>query len=183
MSYTVHTVESAPVASKDILAGAQTSLGFVPNLYAVMSEAPALLKAYVSISKIFEEASFSTTERQVVLLTTSYENNCEYCVAAHSVIAAMQKVTGDIVDAIRTGRPIADPKLEALRKFTEAVVSSRGWPSEAASAAFLDNGYSRQQALEVVLGVGLKTLSNYANHLAETPLDKAFAPATWSKAA
>lgn len=183
MSYTVHTIESAPAGSKEILASAKKSLGFVPNLYAVMSEAPALIKAYASISKIYEETSLGATERQVVLLTTSYENNCEYCVAAHSVIAGMQKVPADVVDAIRAGRPIADPKLEALRRFTAAVVSSRGWPSETASTAFLDHGYDRQQALEVVLGVGLKTLSNYANHLAETPLDKAFAPATWSKAA
>lgn len=111
MRYTVHTIDSAPSGSKEILANALKSLGFVPNLYAVMSEAPALIKAYASISKIFEETSLSATERQVVLLTTSYENDCEYCVAAHSVIAGMQKVPGDVVDAIRTGRPIADPKL------------------------------------------------------------------------
>jgi AhpD family alkylhydroperoxidase len=183
MTYTVHTVETAPAAAKEILAGAKKTLGFVPNLYAVMAEAPALVKAYATLSRMFDETSFSATERQIVLLTTSHVNGCEYCMAAHSVIAGMQKVPGDVVQAIRAGRPISDTKLESLRRFTAAVVKSRGWPSPADTAEFLSVGYGRQQVLEVVLGVGMKTLSNFANHIAKTPLDKAFASAAWTKAA
>ena len=183
MTYRVHTIDTAPAAAKEILSGAKQSLGFVPNLYAVMAEAPALLKAYTTLSRILDETSFSATERQVVLLAASYVNNCEYCVAAHSAIAGMQKVPNDVVKAIRDGQPISDKKLEALRRFTAAVVTLRGWPSEADTQAFLAAGYGPAQILEVVLGVGMKTLSNYANHIAGTPLDQAFAPVAWSKVA
>lgn len=183
MTYTAHTVETATDAAKTTLAEAKKAYGFLPNLLAVMAEAPALVKAYIALSRIFEETSLSPSERQVVLLTTSYENGCEYCIAAHSVIAAMQKVPDDVVQAIRDGRPIADKKLEALRRFTAAVVTSCGWPSEVETGAFLNAGYAKQQVLEVVLGVGIKTLSNYTNHIADTPLDQAFAKAAWSKAA
>lgn len=183
MTYKVHTIDNAPEAAKEILAAAHKAYGFLPNLLAVMAEAPALLKSYVTLSRIFEESSLSAAERQTVLLTTSAENGCEYCVAAHSVIAGMQKVPAATVQAIRDGRPIADRKLEALRRFTAAVVKSRGWPTESDTRAFADAGYGQKQALEVVLGVGIKTLSNYANHLADTPLDGAFASAQWSKAA
>lgn len=183
MTYPVHTVETAPAAAMEILAAAKKGLGFVPNLLAVMAEAPALVKAYTTLSRIFDETSFSSTERQVVLLTVSYVNDCQYCIAAHSVIAGMQKVPADVVQAIRDGKPIADRKLEALRRFTAAVVSTRGWPSDADTEAFLGAGYGKQQVLEVALGVGMKTLSNYTNHVAGTPLDQAFAPAAWSKAA
>jgi AhpD family alkylhydroperoxidase len=62
-----------------------------------MAEAPALVTAYTTLSRIFEETSFSPAERQVVLLTVSYENGCEYCVAAHSVIAGMKKLPADVV--------------------------------------------------------------------------------------
>jgi uncharacterized peroxidase-related enzyme len=183
MNYKVHTIESAPAAAKEILTGAKKGLGFVPNLFAVMAEAPALLKAYTALSGIFDETSLSATERQIVLLTASYENDCGYCVAAHSVISGMQKVPADVVQAIRAGQPIADKKLEGLRRFAATVVKSRGWPSDADTAAFLSAGYGSQQVLEVVLGVGMKTLSNYANHIAKIPLDQAFASAAWSKAA
>ena len=183
MTYTVHDIDTAPQAARETLAGAKRAFGFLPNLLGVMAESPALAKAYVTLSSIFNETSFSATERQIVLLTTSFENDCDYCVAAHSIAAGMQKVPGDVVQAIRDGRPIADPKLEALRRFTAAVVTSRGWPSDADTAAFTRAGYGHQQVLEVVLGVGMKTLSNYTNHAAETPLDRAFAGAAWSKAA
>ena len=183
MNYTVHSIDTAPEAAKEVLARTQKSYGFLPNLLGVMAEAPALLKAYRTLTDLFEETSFSPSERQVVLLTTSYENGCEYCVAAHSVIAGMQKVPDSVVQAIRDGKPIADRKLETLRRFTAAIVTSRGLPSEADIAAFLQAGFTQAQILEVVLGVGMKTLSNYTNHIAGTPLDRAFAKAAWSKAA
>lgn len=183
MTYPLHTVETAAEAAKETLAGAKKAYGFLPNLLAVMAEAPALVKAYTTLSRIFEETSFSATERQVVLLTVSYENDCEYCVAAHSVIAGMQKVPEDVVRAIRDDRPIAEKKLEALRRFTAAVVTSRGRPSDTDIDAFVNAGYHKTQVLEVVLGVGMKTLSNYTNHIAGTPLDQAFTKAAWSKAA
>ncbi len=183
MSFPIHDVDSAPEAAKPILSGTKKSFGFIPNLLGTMAEAPALLSAYTTLTGIFDKSSFSPTERQIVLLSVSFENSCEYCVAAHSVIASMQHVPADVVEAIRADTPIADPKLEALRRFTRAVVASRGWPSAEQTQAFLAAGYGPQQILEVVLGVGIKTLSNYTNHVASTPLDAAFAKAAWSKAA
>lgn len=183
MSFTIHTVGSAPDGAREVLAGAEQAYGFVPNLLGAMAEAPALLEAYVTLSRLFEQSSLNATERQVVLLAVSVENACGYCVAAHTVIAGMQRIPGEVVDAIRRGAPLPDPKLQALRQFTAAVVSSRGWPSEADLSALLAAGYARQQVLEVVLGVGLKTLSNYTNHIATPSLDRAFEPAAWSKVA
>jgi len=177
MKFPIHNLDTAPAAAKEILNGSAKAFGFVPNLLGVMAEAPALLKAYTTLSRIFEEASLSAAERQVVLIAASYENQCEYCVVAHSAIAAMQQVPADAVCAIRDAEAIPDTRLETLRRFTAAVVASHGWPTETDTKIFLAAGYGQQQILEVVLGVGLKTLSNYTNHIAETPLDEAFTKA------
>ena len=181
MSYTVHTLETAPDAAKEGLEKARGAFGFIPNILGMMAESPALLKAYLGVAQAFKETAFDATEQQIVLLTTSYENECPYCMAAHSTSAAKQKVPEDVITALRDGTPIADAKLEALRAFTSAVVVTRGWPSADALAAFEAAGYTRANALDVVVGVGQKTLSNYANHLAETPLDTVFAAAAWQK--
>ncbi len=183
MKYPVHTPETAPAAARGDLIEAKKAYGFIPNLYGVMAEAPALLKAYRALDELFEQTSLAPAERHVVMLTISFENGCHYCVAAHSVIAAMEKVPNEAIEAIRNGKPIPDPKLEALRRFTAAVVETRGRPSERDTKAFLGAGYSRANLLEVILGAGLKTLSNYTNHVAETPLDAAFAKGAWSRAA
>ena len=183
MSYTVHTIDTAKEAAKETLSRVQKSFGFIPNMLAIMAGAPPVLKAYLTAGALFDETSFSATERQVVMLTTSYENDCEYCVSAHTAISGMQKVPDGIVQAIRAGTPIADRKLEALRRFTSAVVTSRGKPSHKEVTAFQQAGYSQDQALEVALGAGLKTIANYANNIAATPLDGAFAKVAWTKAA
>jgi uncharacterized peroxidase-related enzyme len=183
MTYPIQTLEAAPEAAKPTLAAAQKGYGFIPNLLGVMANAPALVNAYVTLAKIFDDTSLSPTERQTVLLTTSYENGCAYCMAAHTAIASMQKVPEAVIGALRAGVATPDAKLEALRNFTRAVVTTRGRPADAHLKAFLAAGYGQQQVLEVILGVGLKTLSNYTNHIAETPLDAGFSAVAWTKAA
>lgn len=183
MSYPVHDLDTAPADSRPILTEARNAFGFIPNLMGVMAAAPSLLKAYVTLKDLFDNTSLTPTEQQIVLLAASFQNQCEYCVAAHTVIAGMQKVPPGVVDAIRDGRPIADARLEALRRFTTAVVATRGLPSAEQTRQFLEAGYGQAQVLEVILGVGFKTLSNYTNHIAGTPLDQAFSKAAWTKAA
>lgn len=175
----IHSKETAPSESAELLADAEKAYGFIPNLLGVFAESPAILKAYLTIGRIFDESSFSPTERQVVILAVSRFNECHYCVAAHSLGADLQGVPAEVVEAIRNDQPIADKRLESLRAFTTAVVERRGWVSDDDIAAFLDAGYSNEQVLEVILGISFKTISNYTNHIADTPVDDAFAPRAW----
>ena len=179
-NFNIHTKETAQTESAELLGNAEKAFGFIPNLLGVFAESPAALKAYLTIGQIFDESSFSPTERQLVILAASRFNECRYCIAAHSVVANLQKVPADVIEAIRNDQPIADSKLEALRTFTTAVVEKRGWVTESDTAAFLAAGYSKAQILEVILGISFKTLSNYANHIADTPLDDAFAAKAWA---
>lgn len=145
-----------------------------------MAEAPTLLEGYLAISGVFDKTSFSPTERQIVLMTSNRLNGCIYCMAAHTSISQMSGVPEDVVSALRNNTPIADTKMEALRQFTIVVVESRGWPREDQLDAFLNAGYTRQNILEVVLGTAMKVMSNYTNHIVNTPLDDAFKPNAWS---
>lgn len=182
--FNFHSIESAPEGSKPFLEGAQRGFGFVPGLLAGLAESPATLEGYMKISGIYGKSSLSPVEQQVVSLTASFENGCDFCMGAHSFIARnMAKADDAIVDALRAGSPLPDAKLEALSQFTRAMVRERGWLGEQQQQAFLDAGYGRQQMLEVVLGVAMKTISNYANHLMETPLDAAFEAERWEKPA
>lgn len=179
-AFAPHSIDNAPEASKGFLQGANDAYDFVPNLLAVMAEAPALVEGYMTLASIFDKSDLSDTERQIVLMTNNRLNGCTYCMAAHSTIAQMSKVPADVVAALRDGSAIADPKLEALRTFAVAVNESRGWPTQAQVDAFLAAGYTRQTILEVILGTSLKVMSNYTNHIANTPLDDAFKPNAWT---
>ena len=179
--FKTHTIDSAPEGSKAILQGAQKALQFVPNLYATMAEAPALLEGYTTLAKIFDKTSFSETERQIVLMTNNLLNGCTYCMSAHTALSKMGGVPEDVIASLRAGTPIADPRLEALRQFAIVINEKRGWPSDAEIEAFISAGYTQQHMLEVVMGTALKVLSNYTNHIAETDLDDAFKPVEWSR--
>jgi len=183
MKLDLQTIESAPAKAQPLLQGAKNTLGFVPNLYATFANSPAVLESYLNLSRSFAQTSFSPTEQQVVSISASVDNDCAYCVAAHTTIGQMQKVDADVLESLRQNQPLADAKLEALRLFTKSVVSHRGVVPAEEQEAFLAAGYTAAQALEVVLGVAMKALSNYSNHLAPTPLDAAFAPNAWGDGA
>lgn len=179
MTFIVHNEDSAPESVQPVLAKVKGKFGFVPNILGVMADSPALLKAYLTLAELFESTSLTATEKQIVLLTTSFVNKCSYCMAVHTILAEKQNVDAGVVEAIRKNTVMNDQKLEALRVFVKEVVDMRGYPSEVALGRFLAAGYTKTQALEVMLGVGQKTLSNYTSHLTNTQLDEAFSPAVW----
>jgi uncharacterized peroxidase-related enzyme len=177
--FTIHTTETAG-DSKGMLESVQKGYGFIPNLTAVMAESPAMLEGYRTLAGIFDKSKLSEAERQIILMTNNRLNGCEYCMAAHTTISQMKRVPEDVIASLRENRPIADAKLEALRVFAEKVNLTRGWPTEADIETFLAAGYTKETILEVILGTSLKVLSNYTNHVAETPVDDAFAKNAWS---
>lgn len=178
-----HSMGSAPEASQPLLEKAKGAFGFVPNVLAVMAESPPALEAYLTLGDLLAKSAFTPAEQQLLLLTVSTANSCAYCVAAHTAGGKRAGLDAEVIEAVRSGRPIADARLEALRAFCQAVVGQRGWVSERELDAYLAAGFSKAQALEVVLAVAMKTLSNYINHFAEPPLDQPLQPMRWEKPA
>lgn len=176
----VHTQETVPEGSREMLAGVQKAYGFVPNLMAVFAESPTAMEAYMTLSGIFEKSELTSAEQQIVLMTNNRLNGCTYCMAARTTIAKMQNVPQDVIDSLRNGTPIADPKLEALRVFAVKVNQNRGFVDQADLDAFLSAGYTKANILEVIVGTAQKTISNYTNHIAKTPVDNAFLANAWS---
>lgn len=181
--YPIHTLDTAPETARPILEAAAKTWGFVPNLLAVLAEAPAALEGYATLFGLFDKSNFMPVERQVVYLTVNYENDCHYCMAGHSVLARMAGMAPADIEALRDGRPLADARLQALRRFTAAMVRQRGFVEAAEIDAFFAAGFSKAQLLEVILGIATKVLSNYTNHVAATPLDPFMQDTVWTKPA
>lgn len=178
--FTLHTPESAPEGSKPLLENSLNAFGFIPNLHAVMAEAPSTLEAYQQLGGLFARSTLSAVEQNVVWLTINVEHNCHYCVPAHTGIAHMQKVPEDVITALRDNRTLPDARLEALRQFTLTTLRNRGVVDDADVEAFLAAGFTRANILDVVLGLSHKVLSNYVNHFADTPVDARFQQFDWT---
>ncbi|MFD0854818.1 carboxymuconolactone decarboxylase family protein [Actinomadura adrarensis] len=156
-------------------------MGFVTTLNGVMAESPELLAGYNALAELFGKSSLPRAAKHIVWITASVENDCEYCVAAHSTLALRSRVPADVVQALRDGKSLTDPALEAVRRFTQVMVTRQGWVPDDELEAFLAAGYTRRHIMDIILGVGMKTLSNYTNHIAHTPLDPAWEDQRWSR--
>ncbi len=179
--FTLHTADTAPEASQPLLEKSQKAFGMVPGLHAVMAEAPELLDAYQRVHALFQNTSFNAEELTVVWQTINVENNCHYCVPAHSFIARSMKVDDAINEALRNETPLPDARLEALRTFTLKLIRQHGVMSDEDMQAFFDAGFSQRNVLEVILGYSQKIMSNYTNHVAHTPVDAPFEAFAWSR--
>jgi uncharacterized peroxidase-related enzyme len=169
-------LEAADPKAKPVLEKAKAQVGFIPNMYKGMVNFPELLDTYLDGYNRFRKAStFNPVEQELILLTVSRVHGCNYCTAAHSMIADRSKMPADVLQAIRSGGPIRDAKLSALRAFVQKMVESRGLPSRADAAAFLAAGYSDRHMLEVILAISVKVISNFSNHLFHTEIDQPFA--------
>jgi alkylhydroperoxidase family enzyme len=179
MKFELHTQETAPAESQPLLDKSVQNFGMIPNLHAVMAEAPALLEAYQASHEIFQKTSFDADELTVVWQTVNVEHECHYCVPAHTAIANSMKVDSAVTEALRNRTPLPNAKLQALHLTTLALVRNRGTLSETERASFFAAGYESRQLLEIVLGISQKIMSNYVNHLAETPVDTPFQKFAW----
>lgn len=182
LNYDVKTIENAPESSKQILEAAKKAYGFVPNLLGTMANHPALLKNYWEGNKNLDSNSTLTAkEQQVAFLAASYENNCHYCMAAHTSIGQMHKIDQSILDALRNATTIPDARLEALSKYVKATTVNRGRISQEDIDAFLSAGFTQENVLEVITIVSLKVMTNYINYVAKTEVDAPFIANSWEK--
>ena len=181
INFTTYTKENAPEGSREILSNVLERMKFIPNLMGKMAESPVALQAYLSLSELLKNSSFTSAQQQIIMLVISLENGCTYCVAAHSMSAKHANVTDDIIEALRQGQHLQDAKLEGLRQFVQAVVRDRGMLKEDRLQAFIDLGYSKANILDVILAAAMKTISNYANHIMHPELDSSMQAYKWER--
>lgn len=176
MTFPIHTINSSPDGSRQTLQAIKDRYGFVPNLAGVFAESPGAFRGLLAIIQACDDDSLTLAplERQVVQLAAAVENGCDYCMAAHGTLIHTLGLERDAVERLQLQQALDDERLEALRVFATSVVRERGHVADADLDAFIDAGFDRGQVLEVLLLVALKTLTNYANHVARPDVNPQF---------
>ena len=178
-AFNIHTVDTAPAGSEELLKSVKKKIGFIPNVFATIAESPEALHGFVTLNGAFGESSLSPEEQQIVLLATSTENNCVYCVAGHTAFAHQMHMAERHIEEMRNMNPLEDEKLQALNNIVREMVKHRGRVSEEDIRNFLAVGYTRQKFFEVIIGVCVKTFSNYVSIGLELDLDEEFKAFAW----
>jgi alkylhydroperoxidase family enzyme len=175
IEFPLHTLSTAPAPSRAILAQAGSGGTAAPNLMRALADAPAALAGFQQLKSAFAGSSLTPLEQEIVYLSVAKTNACHYCTTQTGSFDASPEAEA-AAHAIRAERPLGDPRLQALRRFTLILTEQRGWVSDAHVEDFLAAGFTRPQVLEVISGIALATLSSYVNHVVATPLDGAARP-------
>ncbi|HFR3977840.1 TPA: carboxymuconolactone decarboxylase family protein [Streptococcus suis] len=172
--FPIHTLDTVrPDLRENLETVKKNNGGYIPNLIGLLANSPTALETYQTVGGINRRNSLTPTEREVVQITAAVANGCGFCVAGHTAISIKQiKMPDEILQALRQGTPIeADAKLDTLARFTLAVIHEKGKVGDQLLQEFFQAGYTAENALDVVLGVSLATLCNYANNLINTPIN------------
>lgn len=176
-AFLIHTLDTAPEASKPALQKLLADVGMIPNLAAAMAESPTLIHAFVNLRHQFENgSSFSATEREVLSLVNAIENGCRYCAAIHATFGLQAGLQATAIDRLRSGAAPKDEKMAALATFARRVLRSRGDAAGEDLEEFQSAGFTKAHALEVIARLALSVMANYAGHLTQVPPDEAIRP-------
>ena len=180
ITFTYHTKDTAPEASKPLIDQTVAEFGGLISLHALFAESPVTYETYQKAFDLFlKHSSFTLLETQVVFMTSNFINRCHYCMAGHTMMMKRAGMPDDIIEDLREGRTLADPKLAALQSFARELLEKRGHIGDDRLQAFLDAGYDRKAALEVLTGLAAKLISNFTNALAHTRLDRGMDKYAW----
>ena len=177
----MRTIDDTAGSTRASLVASEKSNGYLPNLLRILANAPVALETYLTVSSINARSSLSVAEREAVQITAAAVYGCAYCVAGHSLLAERKaKLDREVIDELRERTRVSDPKLDAVSRFAEAIIASRGNVSDDELARFNDAGFTDQAALEIVLGVSLATLCNFTNNLAHGPINEELEEYLWT---
>lgn len=176
-----HTADTAPAAARGRLAASGRQFGFVPSPVARAAGSPTLLEHLLAGFAVFDRSSLSHVEREVLAMTVAHEVGCHYCMAMHSALGAAAPDVAPLVDALRAGQPLPDPKLDALAALARALVRDHARVDPALWERFAAAGYEERHGLDVVLGVGVYLLSTFTNIVTRSELDPPFVPFAWHR--
>jgi AhpD family alkylhydroperoxidase len=162
-----HTIESAPERIRPTLWNLQAKFGRIDPAAARIANSPELLDAFLTANAFFERTSLAPLQREALVMTVASRNGCRVCIEMHS--AALRGLGADqnLISRLRAGEVAADAGLAALQGFVRAVMETAGAVTDEQLTAFIDAGFDRTQALEVVLGIGTYTLSTFANRMTQ----------------
>jgi AhpD family alkylhydroperoxidase len=174
-----HTIESAPLAARGALTAIQDHQGFLPAAAARLANSPHTLNGFLKVNAIFEGCSLDPIAREVLVMTIATRNGCHVCVAIHTERLTKLNADAELIAALHEAKPLDDARLDAIRLFTLRALETTGDVGDEALQAFFAHGYTPQNALDVVLGIGTYTLSTLANRLTGAPVDEQLLPFAW----
>lgn len=163
--------DQATGKTKELFTAIEGKLGMVPNMMRTMGNSSAFLEGYLNLSSALGSGTLGAKTGELIALAVAESNKCDYCLSAHTYIAAnLVKVNAETLNAARSGNA-TDAKTDAILKFAKVLVSKKGLVDAADVDTLKTSGVTEGEVGEIIGHVALSILTNYFNNTANTEID------------
>lgn len=162
--------EAASEKAKASLDIVERKLGWIPAMYQVMANSPAVLDAYVKFNSALSAGTLGAKMSEAIAVSTAEFNRCSYCLSAHSHIGQRVGLSKQAIEAARGFRS-DDPKMNEGLVFTKKLLENPGTLSPADLIPLRSAGYTDGEILELIGNVVRNIFTNYLNTISDTPVD------------
>jgi AhpD family alkylhydroperoxidase len=145
-------------------------LGKVPNLYATVGYSPKALEAFLNFDLVLNQGVLTEKEKEAIALTVSESNECNYCLAAHTLTSSMKGITKEETLSFRRGEAV-DAKLNALVKLAKSIAVNGGKPEPELLSEFFNAGFNETALMELIGLVTARIFTNYVYAITDIPID------------
>lgn len=164
------SIQDAQGDVKNIFGAIERKMGSVPNIFKYMANSLPLLKGYLAISELCNATSLSPKLREQIVLAVSQNNNCQYCLSAHTAISKNLGLQEKEIIESRKGES-SDPKTKAILQFCKKFVERKGFVDDQDVNSLKKAGVTDAEVGDILLTIISGIYTNYFNHLNNTPND------------
>ncbi|EPK7359107.1 TPA: carboxymuconolactone decarboxylase family protein [Kluyvera cryocrescens] len=164
--------QDATGKAAEIFAGIKKAVGKVPNAYLTIGgHSPAALQQALAHNAMLQKGSLNAKELEAINLSVSEATGCDYCLAAHSMMAKKAGFSSEQIHKLRRAEYTEDSHLDALAKFARTVVTTTGTLPQADVTALKNAGFDDRQVIEIISAISAILFTNMVNRVNDTVVD------------
>ena len=175
--YPVPELDELPEDLRDRIMAVQEKAGFVPNVFLALAHRPSECRAFFDYhdALMLRDGGLSKAEREMIVVSTSGANDCQYCVVAHGAILRIYAKDPLVADQVAINFRKADitDRQRAMLAFAEKVALNSAALDEADYEAVRRHGFDDEDIWDIGAIAAFFALSNrMANLTAMRPNDE-----------
>ena len=175
--YPVPELNALPDDIKEKILAVQEKAGFIPNVFLVLAHRPEEFRAFFAYHDALmnKESNLSQADREMIIVATSSDNACHYCVVAHGAVLRIRAKNSLISDQIATNYRKADisPREMAMLDFALKVSNNAQSTNDEDFVKLQAHGFTDEDIWDIAAITALFGLSNrMANFTSMRPNDE-----------
>ncbi|PCI87579.1 MAG: alkylhydroperoxidase [Hyphomicrobiales bacterium] len=176
--YPPANINELPDDIAKIILDVQEKSGFIPNVFLVLARRPDEFRAFFAYHNALMEkdGNLSKAEREMIVVTTSNFNQCQYCVVAHGAILRIRAKDAFIADQVAVNYRKANITKRQRAMLDYAVkVSQNAYEIDASDSEILHHhGFDDEDIWDIAAISAFFGMSNRIANALSIPANKEF---------